>query len=228
MEDQPYINERMRTILVNWLVEVHLRFKMVPETLYLTVCIIDRVLEKTQIRRSKLQLVGIAALSLSAKLEEIYPPEFGDMVYITDQTYNKQEIFEMEIQIFSTLNYNLRVPTIHTFICRYLKAAHADRMMVQMACYISERALQEYTMVKYLPSIIAASAVFITRKSLGRHPWSPTLVKYTKYDESDLINCLQDMNVFMNVNQNNNEQQAVYSKYSREMFGSVSTIELVF
>ena len=85
MSSQPYINERMRTILVDWLVEVHLKFKMVPETLYLTVHIIDRFLEDNRVRRSKLQLVGVAALLVASKYEEIYPPELRDLVYITDK-----------------------------------------------------------------------------------------------------------------------------------------------
>jgi cyclin B len=95
MSSQPYINERMRTILVDWLVEVHLKFKMVPETLYLTVHIIDRFLEDNRVRRSKLQLVGVAALLVASKYEEIYPPELRDLVYITDRAYNKQEILEV-------------------------------------------------------------------------------------------------------------------------------------
>ena len=77
---------------MDWLVEVHLKFKMVPETLYLTVNLVDRYLELKLVRRSKLQLVGVAALSLASKYEEIYPPELRDLVYITDRAYNKQEI----------------------------------------------------------------------------------------------------------------------------------------
>jgi cyclin B len=163
---QPYVNDKMRTILVDWLVEVHLKFKMVPETLYLTVNLIDRYLEKKQVRRSKLQLVGVAALLLSSKYEEIYPPELRDLVYITDRAYNKQDILEMESDIVNTLDYHLTVPTIHSFLCRYLKAAHADRTMVQLACYLCERTLQEYSMCEFLPSTIAATAVLIARKSL--------------------------------------------------------------
>lgn len=227
MSSQPYINERMRTILVDWLVEVHLKFKMVPETLYLTVHIIDRFLEDNRVRRSKLQLVGVAALLVASKYEEIYPPELRDLVYITDRAYNKQEILEMESQIAVALDYNLTLPTTHSFLCRFLKAAHADRMMVQMACYLAERSLQEYSMVKYLPSVIAASAVCIARKSLRRHPWSPTLVKYTKYDEPDLAACLIDMQTF-NDSTTTSQQQAVFRKYSNPKFGAVAKMPLTF
>ena len=104
MSSQPYINERMRTILVDWLVEVHLKFKMVPETLYLTVHIIDRFLEDNRVRRSKLQLVGVAALLVASKYEEIYPPELRDLVYITDRAYNKQEILEVMWTSISALS----------------------------------------------------------------------------------------------------------------------------
>lgn len=92
MEEQQYINERMRSILVDWLVEVHLKFKLVPETLYLTVNIIDRYLARTEVSRPKLQLVGVTALLIASKYEEIYPPELRDLVYICDRTYSKFEV----------------------------------------------------------------------------------------------------------------------------------------
>ena len=127
---------------------------------------------------------------MAAKYEEIYPPELRDLIYIADRAYTGKEILEMESDIAIALDYNLTVPTIHSFLCRYLKAAHADRTMVQLACYLAERTLQEYGMIKFLPSIVAATAVCIARKTLKRHAWSPTLVKYTNYDEVDMITYL--------------------------------------
>lgn len=224
LADQPNITEKMRSILVDWLVEVHLKFKMVPETLFLTVNLIDRYLTFKQVRRSKLQLVGVAALSLASKYEEIYPPQVKDLVYITDRAYNKQEILEMETDIANTLEYQLTVPTIHSFLCRALKAAHADRTMVQLACYLAERSLQEFSMIKYLPSVIAATAVLIARKTLKRHSWSPTLLLYTKYDEDDLALCAADMQVYLA--DTSIQQQAVNKKYQNPKFGSVSKLSI--
>ena len=199
---------------------------MVEETLYLTVATIDRYLEQTQVRRSRLQLVGVASLLIAAKYEEIYPPEFKDLIYITDKAYNKQEILEMESDIVTTLHYDFTLPTIHSFLCRYLKAAHADRSMVQLACYLAERSLQEYSMLRFLPSVIAATAVMISRKSLSRHPWSPTLVKYTNYDECDLEACTIELERL--VNDISCQQLAVKRKYSTTKFGSVSSNTLYF
>jgi hypothetical protein len=92
MESQPYINERMRAILIDWLIEVHLKFKLVPESLYLTVNLIDRYLEREVITRARLQLLGVAALLVASKYEEIYPPELRDLVYICDRAYTRNDV----------------------------------------------------------------------------------------------------------------------------------------
>ena len=131
----------------------------------------------------------------------------------------------MESDIAIALDYNLTVPTIHSFLCRYLKAAHADRTMVQLACYLAERTLQEYGMIKFLPSIVAATAVCIARKTLKRHAWSPTLVKYTNYDEVDMISCAASMGAF--VNSVKLPQEAVIRKYTSTKFGAVALLTMV-
>ena len=82
--------------MVDWIIEVHLRFHLMPETLFLTINIIDRYLEKTQIRRTKLQLVAVAALLIASKYEEIYVPELNDFVFISDSAFTKEEILQME------------------------------------------------------------------------------------------------------------------------------------
>ena len=107
MEKQEDINEKMRAILVDWLVEVHLKFKLVPESLYLTVNLIDRFLEKEQVNRQKLQLIGVTAMLIACKYEEIYPPIVKDFVYITDNAYSKEEILETERLMLQTLDFDI-------------------------------------------------------------------------------------------------------------------------
>ena len=106
----------MRAILVDWIIEVHLRFKMLPETLFLTVNLIDRYLEKKQIMRTRLQLLAVAALLIASKYEEIYVPEISDFVFITDKAYTKEEILEMESSILITLEFNITVPSSYRFL----------------------------------------------------------------------------------------------------------------
>ena len=89
MSKQTDINAKMRAILIDWLVEVHLKFKLMPETLYLTVNLIDRFLEREADARNKLQLVGVTAMFIASKYEEIYAPECRDFVYISDKAYTR-------------------------------------------------------------------------------------------------------------------------------------------
>ena len=82
MEKQPDINEQMRAILIDWLIEVHLRFHLKYQTLYITVGIIDIYLSNKIIQRSKLQLLGITALLIACKTQEIYYPPIKDFIDI--------------------------------------------------------------------------------------------------------------------------------------------------
>lgn len=127
MEKQPHINERMRSILVDWLVEVHLKFELIPQTLYLTVNLIDRYLERKEVPRSKLQLVGVTSLFIASKYEEIYPAPLREHVFICDHAYTSNEILGMEHEIPETLKYQVTVPTAHTFLVRFLKQGWSRR-----------------------------------------------------------------------------------------------------
>lgn len=225
LEHQPHINERMRAILVDWLVEVHLRFRLVPDTLYLTVYLIDKYLESTTVTRQSLQLVGVTALLMAAKYEEIYPPEIQDLVYMTDKAYTKEQILEMEQTMLNALEFKLTVPTIYCFLLRYLKAAHADRRIVQLSCFVAERMLQEHSMLKYLPSVVACSAIYLARKNLKRNPWSPTLEKYTFYQVNDLMSCLEETCAIMSAS---SDLKAVKAKFSSKQFGAVAAMEITW
>lgn len=92
LSNQPQISEGMRSILVDWLVEVHLKFRLVPETLYLTVNIADRYLSRKEVSKKNLQLVGVTSLMIAAKYEEIYPMSLDDLVYICDSAYTRNDV----------------------------------------------------------------------------------------------------------------------------------------
>lgn len=112
----------MRAILIDWLIEVHLKFKLLPETLFLTVNIIDRYLEKNHdVHRTKLQLVGVTSMLIASKYEEIYAPEVRDFVYITDKAYTKEEILKMEQSILYSLDFNITFPSSLRFLERFCK-----------------------------------------------------------------------------------------------------------
>lgn len=100
LAQQKEVSAKMRTVLIDWLNEVHLQFHLFTETYYLTVGIIDRYLhEFTMTSRKSLQLVGVAAMFLACKYEEMYPPMLKDFVFITDDTYSAEQITAMEQRI---------------------------------------------------------------------------------------------------------------------------------
>lgn len=100
LSKQIEVSPKMRTVLMDWINEVHLQFRLVPETFYMTVAIVDRYLQAVKTTtRANLQLVGVTALFLASKYEELFPPEIKDFVYITDDTYTKKQILDMERHI---------------------------------------------------------------------------------------------------------------------------------
>ncbi|XP_042339393.1 G2/mitotic-specific cyclin-B2-like, partial [Plectropomus leopardus] len=117
------ITERMRALLVDWLVQVHSRFQLLQETLYLTVAILDRFLQVQPVSRRKLQLAGVTAMLVACKYEEMYAPEVGDFAYITDNAFTKSQILEMEQLVLRSLNFQLGRPLPLHFLRRASKVA---------------------------------------------------------------------------------------------------------
>lgn len=101
MEHQPYITERMRSILIDWIIEVHFQFKLKTESLFLTVNLIDRYLERMTITKENLQLVGVSAMLIACKYEEIWPPQIKEYIHMCDNAYTKDDIIQMELSILS-------------------------------------------------------------------------------------------------------------------------------
>ncbi|KAJ6682356.1 CYCLIN-B2-1 [Salix koriyanagi] len=95
MVQQADLNEKMRAILIDWLIEVHDKFDLMKETLFLTVNLIDRFLSQQTVIRKKLQLVGLVAMLLACKYEEVSVPVVGDLILISDKAYARKEVLEM-------------------------------------------------------------------------------------------------------------------------------------
>merc|ERR1711959_207136 len=149
MDSQVDVNPGMRGILVDWLVEVHMKYKLRPETLFLSVTILDRFLARKRVSRKKLQLVGVVSTLIAAKYEEIYPPKISDLVYICDKAYTKDEILEMEIVVLNVLEFQLRVPTAVQFLDRFAKINGCAEQHRHLAQYLVELTLPE---IKMIPS----------------------------------------------------------------------------
>ncbi|XP_027332322.1 G2/mitotic-specific cyclin S13-7 [Abrus precatorius] len=215
MGSQPDINAKMRSILVDWLIEVHRKFELMPETLYLTLNIVDRFLSMKAVPRRELQLVGISSMLIASKYEEIWAPEVNDFVCISDNAYNREQVLMMEKTILRQLEWYLTVPTPYVFLVRYIKASTpSDNAMENMVFFLAELGLMHYpTVTLYPPSLIAASAVYAARCTLERSPvWSETLKHYTGYSEEQLRDCAKLM-VNLHSGAPESKLRAVYKKF---------------
>uniref|UniRef100_A0A8D0G8B9 Cyclin B2 n=1 Tax=Sphenodon punctatus TaxID=8508 RepID=A0A8D0G8B9_SPHPU len=223
--DGKEINGRMRAILVDWLVQVHSRFQLLQETLYMCVAIMDRFLQVQPVSRKKLQLVGVTALLLASKYEEIYSPDIGDFVYITDNAYTCTEIREMERMILKELNFDLGRPLPLHFLRRASKAGEADAEQHTLAKYLMELTMVDYDMMHHHPSEIAAAALCLSRKILIQGAWGSKQHYYTGYSEDSLLLVMKHMakNV-TRVNENLTKYIAVKNKYSSSKLMKISTI----
>ncbi|KAG6608177.1 Cyclin-A2-1, partial [Cucurbita argyrosperma subsp. sororia] len=227
---QQDITEKMRGILVDWIVEVTEEYKLVPDTLYLTVNIIDRFLSQNHMEKKRLQLLGVACMLIASKYEEICAPRVEDFCFITDNTYTKGEVVEMESEVLNQLHFRLSVPTVKTFLRRFIQSAHASYKvpcteLEFLANYLAELSLVEYSFLKFLPSLIAASAVFLARWTLDQsdHPWNPTLEHYTCYNASELktvVLALQDLQL----NTSGSSLNAIREKYKHPKFKCVAKL----
>jgi hypothetical protein len=171
MDHQDDLEWKMRGILVDWLVEVHTRFRLLPETLYLAVNIIDRFLSQKVVPLDKLQLVGITAMFIASKYEEILSPHVGNFVHVADDGFTVQEVLSAERYILQTLKYDLSYPNPMNFLRRISKADNYDVHTRTIGKYLMEISLVDHRFMRYPQSHVAATAMYVARLILESGPW---------------------------------------------------------
>ncbi|CAA7035682.1 unnamed protein product [Microthlaspi erraticum] len=222
MAQQFDITDKMRAILIDWLIEVHDKFELMNETLYLTVNLIDRFLSKQAVARKKLQLVGLVALLLACKYEEVSVPIVEDLVVISDKAYTRQDVLEMEKIMLNTLQFNMSLPTQYPFLKRFLKAAQSDKKLEILASFLMELALVDYEMLRHPPSLLAASAVYTAQCTIhGFNEWSSTCEFHSHYSEHQLLECSRRM-VSLHQKAATDKLTGVHRKYSSSKFGYIA------
>ncbi|QLG73629.1 hypothetical protein HG535_0F01400 [Zygotorulaspora mrakii] len=168
-----------RDILVNWLVKIHNKFGLLPETLYLAINTMDRFLSKELVQLDKLQLVGTSCLFIASKYEEVYSPSIKHFASETDGACTEDEIKEGEKFILKTLNFNLNYPNPMNFLRRISKADDYDIQSRTLAKFLLEISLVDFRFIGILPSLCAAAAMFLSRKMLGKGKWDGNLIHYS-------------------------------------------------
>lgn len=193
MDTQGEIDWGMRGVLVDWLIDTHSKFRMLPETLFLALNIVDRFLTTRAISLNKLQLVGLTAMFIAAKYEEVLCPSVSNFLYLADGGYDTEEILKAERYMLKVLGFNLSYANPMNFLRRISKADNYDIQTRTVAKYFMEISLVDYRLLEHPPSLIAAASIWMARKVLERGPWTPTLVHYSSYSEYELLGTAEIM-----------------------------------
>lgn len=227
MNRQSDLTANMRAILIDWMGDVHRKFKLLSETLFLSVNIMDRYLCKKQVSRTKLQLLGITAMLIASKYEEIYSPVVHDFTFICDDAFEECDILSLEIQVLNKLNFSLTPATPLHFLRRFSKAARSDSHTHTLSKYLIELSLVDYNMLRFKPSTIAAAAVYIARAMHRITPyWNDTLEHYTHHNVAQLRRCAETLNdSLLCTTDPSNSLRAIYRKYSSSKLLSVAQTE---
>lgn len=171
IDQQKELQWRMRGVLIDWLLEVHTRFHLLPETFYLTVNIIDRFLSCKVVQLERLQLVGITAMFIASKYEEVLSPHVGNFRHVADDGFSEAEILSAERYILATLNYDLSFPNPMHFMRRISKADNYDIQTRTLAKYLLEITLLDHRFLAFRPSINAAASMHLARVILEKGEW---------------------------------------------------------
>lgn len=171
MDHQEDLEWKMRGILIDWLIEVHTRFRLLPETLFLAVNIIDRFLSQKVVPLDKLQLVGVTAMFIASKYEEVLSPHVGNFVHVADDGFTVDEVLSAERYTLQTLKYDLSYPNPMNFLRRISKADNYDIQTRTIGKYLMEMSLVDHRFMKYRQSHIAAASMYVARLILESGPW---------------------------------------------------------
>lgn len=235
MGAQKDLNYRMRAVLVDWLIEVHRKFKLLPSTYFLGINMLDRYLAKEQLSRKKLQLAGCCCLWIASKYHEIYAPEMDDFIYISDNAFSESDLVKMEIQILKTLQFSLTVPTLLSFAERYGKIAafylvkeREIKIIADLIMFVVESSILSYSLCRKHPSLVAAAAFVYSCMatkvfSIDRFK-KDELASVIGYDLKQLLPTLNEIDLMVR-SVKKAKQKAVYKKYCNAKYSNIGKID---
>lgn len=216
MERQGEINWYKRGILMDWLVRIHDHCNLLPETLFLTCNYIDRFLSLKTVVQAKLQLVGIVALYVAAKYEEITCPSVQEIAYMVENEYTVEEILRVERYMINLFEFNMGWPGPMSFLRRSSKADDYDSDTRTLAKYLLEITIMDERFVGAPPSWLAAASHYLSRHILSRGSWSKAHTYFSGYTEAQLkpavnimISCCKTATT---------HHRSIYRKYSDARF----------
>lgn len=196
---QTEIRDTSRAFLLEWIIDVHRKFRLRPECLYVTQLIIDQYLSQVKIQKSQLHLLGVSTLLIATKYEEIYPPELRELLAISENKFTKEQVLTMEKEILVTLGFVLTAPSAYRFLERYrqLSKLYADKEVFFYAQYILEVSILDASLLQFKPSMLAAAALMLSATQLKKTDgWNDHMERFTEYKKASLKHTIDEVRSF--------------------------------
>jgi len=197
------VNDRRQ--LIDWMVEFQEIQESTHETLYLAVRLCDYYFSHRQVKREHLQLYAFIGFLLAAKFEERWPPQFDDMISLSEDQYTRDDFTHAEESMLKALNFDINIPISYRYLRRYAKCISMDMRAMTVSRFYLELTLQEYEFVSEGQGNMAAACLWIAMSTLGydserrgradcslkmRHLkkfWSDQLTFYTGLHEWEVV-----------------------------------------
>lgn len=223
---QKQVDAKMREVLVDWLIEVHNRYKMRDETIFLAVRLIDKYLSLRPIEYDRFQLLGTASLMIAAKYEEIYPPKVKDFVYICANAYTRSDVLEMEARILTLMDFDLVFPTSVQFFGFFQKLHKFEETVRNLSMYILYGSLVSHNFARTNPRLLAYSSVIMANKAFKNYEGIKAFKECVEgdFDESEVNLCIfQIYNMLLD--NKKSELSALRTRFSSEKYGNIAQIQ---
>lgn len=232
-----YINGKpadiSRYILVDWLVEVVGMKDFSAHTLYLAVSMFDRYLEKRKVEKSKVQLLGVAAMVLSSRFLGFDILTIREAAWLTDNSYSYHDVVKMMGELVAALKGNIRVVTIQDYVKVLVSILRESGSAAALVEYIAMLCLLQAEMGQYSVAEVASACMLLSRILLNKaDPWPTELQEWTGYTQDYLSlctfhihkKCLQEG---AEVDYRDTKLQAVKIRYADVNRFAVSDIEII-
>ncbi|GFO20500.1 G2/mitotic-specific cyclin-b [Plakobranchus ocellatus] len=206
LNNSPDVTSQMRSVLMDWLLQVQDHEELQDETMHLCRVLIDRILAKGGVIIAQLQLVGITCLLIASKFCERFCTEIKVLCYLTDNTYTEDQVIAYEKKILVALDWDITGPVCTHFLGRILEVHGHSPEIRHLSMYLLDLSVVSVKLASVLPSKMAAAALLLARRviltpGIGPFdsgvplsvlfslslPWTRDLQFYTGYVESDLL-----------------------------------------
>ena len=225
LQDSSEINEKHRSVVIEWLSYIIHYFSQSNETLFMCINIMDRYITKKKITLNNYQLVAISSYLIASKYEDTNSPSIDDLIYISKNIYSHNNIIEMEIDILSTLNFDIfSVSSYQFFSFFYLISNLNNKILFCLGHLILELCLLNIDLMSYDSSQLAIGSFIIAKKSLEIKGGLSNIKLFYNYNENDMIEIQKKIVLFLNRIVYSNKNCLILEKFEKKKYLSVSYI----